>query len=69
MEGIETPQEMIDEQSPDEDERQAMQNLAAPEDIVIDEQSPDEDERQAMQSLWVPVRRNSKRIFPSSGAS
>ena len=44
----------IDEQSPDEDERQAMRSLRAPERQVIDEQSPDEDERQAMQNLRAP---------------
>ena len=56
----------IDEQSPDEDERQAMQVLRDPEqNIVIDEQSPDEDERQAMQNLRAPIRRKAKNIIHS----
>jgi hypothetical protein len=63
MEGLDD--KIIDEQSPDEDERQVMQRLRVPEER-IDEQSPDEDERQAMQRLRVPKR---KRQVILSGAS
>jgi hypothetical protein len=46
---------LIDELSPDEDDRRALQNLKIPEE-TIDEQSPDEDDRQAIQSLRAPKR-------------
>lgn len=48
-------EKLIDELSPDEDDRRALQNLRIPEE-TIDEQSPDEDDRQAIQSLRAPKR-------------
>jgi hypothetical protein len=68
------PGTAIDEISPDEDERQAMQSLRAPKEAMevvrehgtaIDEISPDEDERQAMQSLRAPKRSASNRVVRS----
>ena len=57
-EGLEAPEgNAIDEQSLEEDNRQAMQIRRAPDGRIIDEQSPDEDERQARLSLRAPKRK------------
>ena len=70
MEGINAPEEEMDEQSPDKDDRQATQNLLVAEaDIFIDELSPDEDDRWAMQSLRVPERTSKHIHVILSGAS